>query len=277
MFKVRLPFFEMAGEIGSESASVDAGGGEPLGDGSAPTPDNTTDTTSAPSDDVVKQESFAKRLKEQTERALAEERSKWEQENADRYKDFDVYKKAAEFMQKQNGIQDVMTLKEQLEMADLQERADRSGLDPEMQRRFDELEAKANRLDEIEQERQAAEQQRQEQEQLQQYEKTYWDGLNQFAKDRGVESNALNQFMVENNFFVNPENLVKSFEIAHKAMDYDNMAKRVEEAEKAGMKKLISAKGSIPHVPSSTNQGQVVSSAPKTFAEARQRAMQRGL
>ncbi|MNU04264.1 hypothetical protein D3C72_2486020 [compost metagenome] len=53
------------------------------------------------------------------------------------------------------------------------------------------------------------------------------------------------------------------------------MQKKLESAEKDGMKKLIQAKGNIPTVPGKTAQGQVVQTAPKTFAEARQRAMQR--
>jgi hypothetical protein len=67
------PLYEADGEIGavsSESTSVE--GAEVA---AAQTQEENTEAH-----DVTKQESFAKRLKESTEKALAEERSKWEQE-----------------------------------------------------------------------------------------------------------------------------------------------------------------------------------------------------
>jgi hypothetical protein len=58
-------------------------------------------------------------------------------------------------------------------------------------------------------------------------------------------------------------------------MRHDALEKQVESAEKEGVKKFLQAKGGIPTIPGKTATGQSVSAAPKTFAEARQRAMQR--
>lgn len=221
------------------------------------------------------EKAFAKRLaaKEAEWRASQEAEINKVKEQ---YKDFDIYRKATEFLQKQNGINDVMTLKEQLELVELQERAERHNVDPEVQRRIEELEAKAARADELEQQRAQEEQERQQQQQRQEFERNYFDQLGEFAKAHEIEGEALNKFMIDNGLFVNPEQMQRSFEIAFKAMQYDQMQKQLAEAEKNGMKKLIQSKSNIPTVPGKTQQGQVVSSPPKTWAEARQRAMQRG-
>lgn len=200
-------------------------------------------------------------------KALAAEREKIrkeiESEQAEKYKDYDLHKELSTWAQERTGA-DALSLKEKIELERLQERAERANVPPEVLKRIDELEAKAARGDELEKQQQQG-----------QWENTYWSGINEFVKDRGVDSKDLNKFMVDNNLYVDPNNLSKSFEIAIKAMKHDELVKQIEDAEKNGMKKLIQAKGSIPNINGNKAQGQVISPAPKTFAEARARAMQR--
>jgi hypothetical protein len=274
MFKVKLPFYEMAGEIGSDSASVNAEGTTPSDDGIAPPSESQetegAETTSSPDSSKA----FAKRLRESTEKAIAEERAKWEKETAEKYKDYELHKELSTWAQERTGA-DALTLKEQVEMERLQARAEQNETTPEMQRRLEALEARAARADELERERAEEAQQREQQEAAQQWEKTYYDGLNEFVKDKGLDVDAFNKFMVENRVMIDPENMTKSFEFAMKAMKFDEVERAAQEAEKKGMQKFLESKGSIPSIKGSNAQGQVSSTPPKTFAEARARALQR--
>lgn len=202
------------------------------------------------------EKAFAKRL--------AEAQSKWESEHAEKYKDYDDLKKAAEFFQRRHGFNDFMSLKEEIELAELQDRAEKEQVSPQIIKRIDELEAKAAKAD-------ALERQQEEEKRV----SAYWSTLNEFVKEKGIEADKLNQFMIENEMTYNPNAPEKSFMLAYKAMKADELEEKLASAEKEGMKKLLQAKGSIPTVPGSNANGQVSSPAPKTFAEARQRAMQR--
>lgn len=251
-----MPFYNVDGDIGTgESLSVE----------SVETTDTETASVSDDTEaaDVTKQQSFAHRLKEQTEKAIAEERVKWEQETSEKYKDYDTHKELSQFLQDQNGV-DALTLKEQIEMQRLQERAAKENIPLEVQQRLEMLEAKATKADELEAQQQQEQQTR-----------TYFDTLNKFMDGKEGVAEDLNKFMIENDLRYEVGNIEKSLNLAYKAMQYDVMQKKLESAEKDGMKKLIDAKGNISTIPSKAAQGQVVSAPPKTFAEARARAMQR--
>jgi hypothetical protein len=259
--KIRMPLYNVEGEIGSasESSSVE--------DTATAVETETASVTDTSEADVTKQQSFAHRLKESTEKALAEERAKWEKETSEKYKDYDTYRKATEYLQKTSGIDDVMTLKEQIELQELNERAEQQNVPPDVLKRIDELEQKAARGDELEA--------KQQQEQVN---NLFWKAAEQFVEGKDVSKEELNKYMIENDIFVDPMNselAQRKFDMAYKAMQYDVMQKKLESAEKDGMNKLLSSKGSIPTIPGKTAQGQVVSDRPKTFAEARARAMQR--
>lgn len=262
--KYRLPLNlqlfsdEGAVDTGVESAS-DAGMPAIEGSQSDSSAQSGVDT-SADAGQVKDEKDFAKAMRAKE----AHLRKQIESEYAEKYKDYDTHKELSSYFQQINGL-DAMTLKERIEMERLQERAEKENVPPEVLKRLDELEAKAAKVDEFEQ-----------QQQQQQWQQTYFTGLNEFVKDRGVEADKLNQFMIDNEFTVNPEDMNKSFELAYKAMKYDDVVKQSEEAEKNGMKKLLQAKGSIPTVPGSSAQGQVVRPPAKTWAEARARAYQRG-
>ncbi|MEK4191772.1 hypothetical protein NYE59_01670 [Paenibacillus sp. FSL L8-0323] len=263
MFKIRQPLFNMDGAIGavSESSSV-----EDVDTTDVETASASDDTVTA-SEDVTKQQSFANRLKEQTEKAVSEAKSQWEKEQSEKFKDYDTYRKATEYLQKTSGIDDVMTLKEQLELQELNERAEQQNVPPDVLKRIDELEQKAARGDELEQQQQA-----------QQINNLFWKAAESFVEGKDVSKEDLNKYMLENEIIVDvtkPDLAQKKFDMAYKAMQYDAMAKKLESAEKDGMKKLMHAKGSIPTIPGNAAQGQVVNGPPKTFPEARARAMQR--
>lgn len=242
MFKFRLfPLSEMDGAIGAES-----------GVESVPAAEGQAEVETASNFEKA----FAKRL--------AEAKSKWESEVTDKYKDYDTYKKSAEYFAKINNVPDVMTLKERIEMEELQEAAEKQQVPVEVLKRLQELEAKASKGEELERTMQQ-----------QQEQQNYWSNIEKFAESKGADMKALNQFMIDNEMSYDPNNMERSFELAYKAMRHDELSKQVEEAEKQGMKKLLQAKSSIPNVTGNKAQGQVTSPAPKTFAEARARAMQR--
>ncbi|QHT61701.1 hypothetical protein GXP70_18120 [Paenibacillus lycopersici] len=198
---------------------------------------------------------FAKRL--------AAERAKIENEYAERFKDYDTHKQVSDYFAQLNGM-DALTLRERVELERLQEQADQQQVPVEVMRRLQELEAKAAQADELTQQQQRG-----------QMERTYWDGVNAFAAEKGVDAKALNQFLVDSGIPIDPGNMQKALDIAFKAVRHDQLEKQIADAEKNGMKKLLGAKGSIPTVTGSMAQGQAASTAPKTFAEARARAMQR--
>lgn len=68
----------------------------------------------------------------------------------EQYKDHDTYKLAAEYLQQTSGVPDLLTLKEEIELARLQERAQKENVPATVLKRIDELEAKAAKADELE-------------------------------------------------------------------------------------------------------------------------------
>lgn len=195
---------------------------------------------------------------------LATERAKIEREYADRYKDYDTHKQLSEYFQHMNSM-DADSLRERVELERLQEQADEQQVPVEVILRLQELESKAAQAEELAREQQQA-----------QWERSYWEGLNDYVKNLdGADAKEINQFLIDNGLQVNPESLSKSFELAYKALQYDALQKQLAGAEQAGMKKLLAAKGSIPNIKGAGAQGQTLAKPATTFAEARARAMQR--
>lgn len=196
---------------------------------------------------------------------LAAERAKIEREYAERYKDYDTHKRISDYFQQSNGM-DAMTLRERVELEALQEQADQQNVPVEVMMRLQELEAKAAQADTLAQQQQQT-----------QWEQTYWGHLNSFVADKeGADPKAINQFLIDNGLSVNPDDPSKVFDLAYRALQYDALQKQLQGAEQSGMKKLLAAKGSIPNITGTSGaQGQTASTGPKTFAEARARAMQR--
>lgn len=160
------------------------------------------------------EKAFAKRLQA--------ERDKWQKENEDKYKDYETNQKAAQFLQKRYNINDSQALREQIELADLQDRAEEHNITPEMQKRLDVLEQKAALADKYQQE----------QEQQQQYQ-TFRSNLDKFAAEKQANADELHQYMFDNGF---PS---EKMELAYKTMQADKVLAEKEafEASKEQFKK----------------------------------------
>lgn len=214
------------------------------------TGETTTAAESQPQNNFEK--AFAKRL--------ADAQSKWEQEQAEKFKGYEDYKYLADYLQEANGM-DVMTLKEQIELERLQARAEKEQVPPSVLKRIDELEAKAAKADEYEQQQAEVQTRTQFETTL----KTFCEG-----KEIGgtpLDHSQLWQYMYENQ--------TNSPEVAYKAMRADYLEQQVANAEKEGVKKFLSAKGSIPTVEGKTAAGVLTKEPPKTFKDAQARAAQR--
>lgn len=202
------------------------------------------------------EKAFAKRL--------AAERSKWESELSEKLKDYEAHRRVSEFFQQYNGM-DLNALMERIELEQLKQQAEQQQVPVEVMRRIQELEQKAALAEQLAQQHAQA-----------QWEKTYREALDAYVKDKeGADPEAINKYLVDLGVSVDPNNITKYFDMAYRALKFEELAKRLEGAEKDGMKKLIGAKGSIPANVGSSGQGQVSSGTPKTFADARARAMAR--
>lgn len=186
------------------------------------------------------EKAFAKRL--------ADAQAKWEadkqaelQKMQEQYKDYDVLKKATEYLQKTSGIQDLMSLKEQLELTELQERADRENVPPDVLKRIDELEVKAAKAEEYEKQQQEAQT-------IQQFESS----LKTFCEGKEIDGKPLShqelwQYMHENE--------ISKPESAFKAMKADILEAKLETAKQDAVKEYLESK-KAPKVEGSGSPGQ---------------------
>jgi hypothetical protein len=212
-------------------------------------------TGEPPTDDLDNSKAFAKRLEERTQKALAEERAKWEQETSQKYGNYDQYDQALQLVLKQSGFGSFEELQQALHEAELTERAQANGVNPEFQQRIEQLEERAKRADELEQQQQ--------QEQVYQQ---FTQALSTFASEKGIEANQLEEYMVQHN--------IPSFEAAYKALRHDQMAEELANAKDIAIKEYLASK-KAPKVEGTGTPGVVKDSPPKTFEEARARAMER--
>ncbi|UVI31211.1 hypothetical protein [Paenibacillus spongiae] len=189
------PFYEQEGDIGagsapeaaettSEPSSVVTEGQEPSGDGNAPTP---AAEDVKPTGEIDQQQSFAQRLKEQTDKRLAEERTKWDQE---------VQGKLS-YLEKQAKISGFATVEEYTRALDAYEQqkwidqeADRMGIDPETYAQYfapvnDELSQLRNEVKTF--------RQQQSEQQLQQQRQKDWGALYESYPALSESSQAFNE------------------------------------------------------------------------------------
>ncbi|OKP91415.1 hypothetical protein [Paenibacillus sp. P32E] len=246
--KIRMPLWNVDEEIGSasESSSVE--------DTATAVETETASVTDTSEADVTKQQSFAHRLKESTEKALAEERAKWEKETSEKYKDYDTYRKATEYLQKTSGIDDVMTLKEQIELQELNERAEQQNVPPEVLKRIDELEQKAARGEELEKKQQAEE-----------INNLFWKAAESFVEGKDVSKEDLNKYMIENDVFIdptNPEAADRKFNMAYNAMKAEEYKTQLTTAKETAVKEYLQSK-SAPKVEGSGSPGIVTEDTSK--------------
>lgn len=211
MFKRLHPVYEIDGAIGAESGVEVTQEAAEQTDTSVVEPGAEKEVAAEPNN---YEKAFAKRLQA--------ERDKWQKDNEDKYKDYETNQKAAQFLQKRYNISDPQALREQIELADLQDRAEEQNITPEMQKRLDVLEQKAALADKFQQE----------QEQQQQYQ-TFRSNLDKFAAEKQASADELHQYMYENQF--PPEKM----ELAYKTMQADKVLAEKEafEAQKEQFKK----------------------------------------
>jgi hypothetical protein len=214
----------------------------------------TEDAPETPTDEpeIDKSKAFAARLKERTDKILAEERSKWEQEQQEKYGQHDQYRKAAEYLQQTSGFSSIQELQEAIELQELQERAESQNVSPEVLKRIDELEQKAQKAD-------LYEQQQAEQQAFQ----AFRSDLEKFAQEKGADANELHQFMYDND--------LGNMDIAYRAMKAEQLEQQLESAKKDAVKEYLESK-KAPKVESTGTAGITYSEPPKTFEEARARA-----
>ncbi|MGG1344151.1 MFS transporter [Bacillus toyonensis] len=206
-------------------------------------------------EDIEQSQAFAKRLQERTQAALMEERQRWEQETSERYGNYDTYDRAMNFFMKQAGYNDLDSMMQAIEQQDLLQRAEKFGVTPEIQQKLENLEAKAQRAEELEYQR--------EQQQLAQ---RFTQALGQFAQEKETDAAVLEQFMVEHN--------VPNFEVAYNAMRAQQLEEQLTSAKETAIQEYLQSK-KAPRVEGSGATG-IVSDEPTTdFKVARERALQR--
>lgn len=227
------------------------------------TPEVVTDSEKGANTEVVAEPEKQNNFEKAFAKRLAAEKAKWEKETSEKYKDYDTHKELSQYLQEINGA-DALTLKEQIEMSKLQQRAEQNEISPEMQKRLEALEAKAAKADELEQ--QQAEQTRI---------ATYFSTLESFVKDKGVEAEKLNAFMIENELPYDPAKPEKSFNVAYKAMKADELEQQLTTAKESAVKEYLQSK-TAPRVEGSGAPGTIVEDTSKmSWNEIRQRAAAR--
>lgn len=275
------PFFNQdgaagggAGETGETQPGVDdaPAAGEQQ-DGSEESKTGVDEKTAAGSDEAKEpqepkdpEKAFAKRLQAERQKWEAErkaEREKWEAElkaELEKYKDYDVHKKASEYLMRTAGISDPLTLKEEIELAELQERAEKEKVPASVLKRIDELEQKAKKAEEME----AAQKQMQEWQEFEASLKSFCEGKEIDGKP--VDHMELWKFMHDNG--------ISKPEAALKAMKADILEAKLETAKNDAIKEYLESKKG----PKPGPEGAAASQTPGpagSWKEAERRALER--
>lgn len=264
MFKIRLfPLFEEDGAAGAAGA---ASGSETGVEGAAAAGEQSQGTEGSESQTGVEGQAAAEPGKQNNfEKAfakrLADAQSKWEADNAEKYKDHDAYKKAAEYLQKTAGIADILTLKEEIELVELQERADKEKVPTAVLKRIDELEAKAAKGDALE----AAEKQREEW-------TTFESSLKDFCKDKAIDGKAIDHMDLWKYMH---DNEVSKPEVALKALKADALEAKLETARTDAVNEYLKTKQGPKIEGSQGAAAQTAARPPESWKEAEQRMLDR--
>jgi len=255
-FPVDLQYFSEGEEPfvdGQESAeSVESGEVAP------PQAEESLAPEETPSDDGIEQsKAFAKRLSERTQAKLAEERAKWEAEQAERLRDYERYRSLADQMLKYSGHQDIDTLQQTLEQELLQAQAEQHQVPVEVMQRLNELERRAQKADELERQWQS-----------QQAVSTFYRDLDQYMQGKeDVPAEAMIDFMVQTG--------ITNFDAAYKALRADQLEQRLATAEEDAIKKYLESKRATKVEGSGSAPGLIAEQPARTWEEARERALAR--
>lgn len=218
MFKVRLhPLFNEEGAIGAESGveAVPAAEEQATPQVETSEPGVNEEVAAEPERQNNFEKAFAKRL--------AAKEAEWEAKNAEKYKDYDALKKTADFFQQRHGFNDLMSMKEEIEMAELQQKAEANNISPEMQKRLESLEEKAAKADVLEQQQQ----------QTAQYQE-FRSSLEKFAAEKNANADELHKYMFDNQ--------IGSMDVAYKAMRADQLEQQLATAKEDSIKEYLASK-----------------------------------
>lgn len=214
------------------------------------TPETVSESETGAEKQVVAEPEKQNNFEKAFAKRLAAERSKWDAEVNEKYKDYDTHKELSQYLQEINNA-DALTLKEQIEMSRLQQRAEQNEISPEMQKRLEYLEGRDAKAIELEQ--QQAEQTRI---------SAYFNTLEGFVKDKGIDAAKLNAFMVENELPYDPTKPEKSFNVAYKAMKADELEQQLATAKESAVKEYLQSK-TAPRVEGSGAPGTVIQDTSK--------------
>lgn len=206
------------------------------------------------------EKAFAKRL--------AAKEAEWQaakeaeiQRIKEEYKDHDTYKLAAEYLKQTSGIPDMLTLKEEIELAQLQQRAEKENVPASVLKRIDELEAKAAKADEFEAERK-------QQEELQAFETS----LKEFSEGKEVDGKPVDHMELWKYMH---ENEISKPDVALKAMKADILEAKLETAKTDAVNEYLKSK-EAPKIEGSQGAAAQQSAAPPaSWDEAEKRAAAR--
>jgi hypothetical protein len=249
--KLDLQFFSE--DLGVESGEV--ADPTPIDEPMDNEPPLDTPPTDPPQDDLEQSKAFARRLEERTQKALQEARQQWELETSQRYGNYDQYQQSMDYLMQRGGYQNFEEFQAAIQEAQLAERAEQNGIDPEFQSRMEKLEERAKLADELEQ-------QRQQEQTYQQFQ----SALKDFSQQKGVDPAELESFMVENQ--------IANFEMAYRAFHYEQMQNDLTNAKDVAVKEYLQSK-KAPKVEGPGTPGIIKDGPPKNFEESRQRALER--
>lgn len=221
LLKLNLQLF---GEEGTGEASAPAAEEQTQGND---VPNPTGDDGQAAAEPGKEDVAFSKRLSAAQEKMRAEHAAEL-QKLRDEYQNHDTYRKAAEYLQRTSGIEDVMTLKEQIELVELQERADKYDVSPEVQKRIEMLEAKAEKADAMEAEKSQ-----------QQAASEFESSLKSFCEGKEIDGNPVEHTELWKYMH---ENEIGKPEVALKAMKADLLEAKLATAKEDAIKDYLKSK-----------------------------------
>ncbi|WP_199926380.1 MFS transporter [Brevibacillus brevis] len=221
-------------------------------------PSQTEAQETEPQEDGIEQHrAFAKRLAERTEKAVAEERAKWQAEQAPYHQELQRYKTLSEQMMQFSGHSDLDSLQQALQQELLQAQAAQHQVPVEVMQRLNELERRAERADELEHKWQS-----------QQALNTFYSDLDQFMQGKeDVTTESMIDYMVQTG--------LSNFDVAYKALRADLLEQKLATAQQDAVKQYLESKKAPLVEGAGSAPGVVADAPPKTWAESQQRALAR--
>lgn len=221
-------------------------------------PSQTEVPETEPQEDGIEQhKAFAKRLSERTEKAVAEERAKWQAEQAQYHEELNRYRTLSQQMMQFSGHSDIDSLQQALQQELLQAQAVQHQVPIEVMQRLNDLELRAERADELEHQWQS-----------QQALNTFYSDLGQFMQGKeDVTTESMIDYMVQTG--------LSNFDVAYKALRADLLEQKLATAQQDAVKQYLESKKAPLVEGAGSAPGVVADAPPKTWEESQQRALAR--